>query len=58
MTRYGKRKQAWTFFCVPASPQVGDLEEYYWFRHNGTQERSMVSNKYITHIISKETKVE
>ncbi|XP_062333907.1 proprotein convertase subtilisin/kexin type 5 [Osmerus eperlanus] len=38
--------------------QVGDLEEYYWFRHNGTQERSMVSNKDITRIISKETKVE
>ncbi|CAB1318072.1 unnamed protein product [Coregonus sp. 'balchen'] len=38
--------------------QIGDLNNFYSFRHSGTVKRSTVSNKDFTDLIAKETKVE
>uniref|UniRef100_A0A673ZX46 Proprotein convertase subtilisin/kexin type 5-like n=1 Tax=Salmo trutta TaxID=8032 RepID=A0A673ZX46_SALTR len=38
--------------------QIGDLNNFYSFRHSGTVERSTLSNKDFTDLIAKETKVE
>uniref|UniRef100_A0A8C7RBR4 Proprotein convertase subtilisin/kexin type 5a n=1 Tax=Oncorhynchus mykiss TaxID=8022 RepID=A0A8C7RBR4_ONCMY len=38
--------------------QIGDLNNFYSFHHSGTVERSTLSNKDVTDLVAKETKVE
>nr|XP_029512291.1 proprotein convertase subtilisin/kexin type 5-like [Oncorhynchus nerka] len=38
--------------------QIGDLNNFYSFHHSGTVDRSTLSNKDVTDLVAKETKVE